>query len=365
VSVTIKGVTQNTTTGANGHFSLVFPTTTIPASATPYTIAYSYAGDSNLTPATNSATKLTVNLPPTITSAASTTFAVGASGSFTVTATGFPAPTFSESGTLPMGISFNSTTGVLSGTPAANTAGTYPITFTATNSAGTSAPQSFQLTITNNSALKISPSSVNFGRVYPFTIDLADVTLTNTGNTSIAITNINIASVPGGDSGDFFDLSLCPRTLAAGRSCIVGIILIPTGRYQVSLAATLVVTDSAAGSPQSVPLTATEINPEASLSSYELNFGTQKVKTTSGMKAITLSNPGNSPLSLGNLAINGDFAIAPGTTCTAGGTVAVSASCVINVTFTPTSKGTRAGTLRITDNALISPQVVFLSGMGD
>ena len=171
--------------------------------------------------------------------------------------------------------------------------------------------------------------------------------------------------MPGGDSGDFFDLSLCPRTLAAGRSCIIGLILIPTGRYQASLQATLVITDSAAGSPQSVPLTATEINPEALLSSYALNFGTQKAKTSSGAKTIMLTNPGNSSLSLENLAINGDFAIAPGTTCTARGTVAVSGSCIINVTFTPTAKGTRVGTLRIADNALVSPQVVILSGLGD
>jgi hypothetical protein len=61
---------------------------------------------------------------PTITSADSTTFTVGTAGSFTVTATGTPAPTFSETGNLPSGVTLNSTTGVLSGTPAAGTSGT-------------------------------------------------------------------------------------------------------------------------------------------------------------------------------------------------------------------------------------------------
>ncbi len=63
VSVTINGVTQTATIGANGAFSLVFPTATIPASATPYVITYSYAGDANLDPTSDSTTTLTVKSP--------------------------------------------------------------------------------------------------------------------------------------------------------------------------------------------------------------------------------------------------------------------------------------------------------------
>ena len=63
----------------------------------------------------------TVSVAPTITSASSTTFTVGTAGSFTVTATGTPTPTFSETGTLPSGVTFSSG-GVLSGTPAAGQA---------------------------------------------------------------------------------------------------------------------------------------------------------------------------------------------------------------------------------------------------
>jgi len=67
VSVTINGVTHTTTTGANGAFTLTFPTATIPASATPYTITYSYTGDANLKATSNSSTTLTVTaVTPTI-----------------------------------------------------------------------------------------------------------------------------------------------------------------------------------------------------------------------------------------------------------------------------------------------------------
>jgi hypothetical protein len=83
---------------------------------------------------------------PTITSVDNATFTEGTSGTFTVTADGDPAPTFSISGdALPSGITFNETTGVLSGTPDAGTNGTYSITITAGNGVSPDATQSFSL----------------------------------------------------------------------------------------------------------------------------------------------------------------------------------------------------------------------------
>lgn len=129
--------------------------------------------------------------------------------------------------------------------------------------------------------------------------------------------------------------------------------------------ATLTITDSAAGSPQSVPLAAQVINPQATLSTNSLTFPAQKVGTPSGAKSVTVTNTGNTPLTLGTLTISGNFALASGTTCSNGGTVAAGASCAINVTFTPTAKGTRTGSVKITDNALSSPRSISLSGTGD
>src|SRR6266478_2499075 len=67
------------------------------------------------------------NPAPAITSANSSGFAfiVGVAGTFTVTATGTPGPTLTETGALPNGLTFNAATGVLSGMPAAGTVGPY------------------------------------------------------------------------------------------------------------------------------------------------------------------------------------------------------------------------------------------------
>jgi hypothetical protein len=101
------------------------------------------AGAANKNSNTDSAT---IEVPLAITSASSTTFTVGTAGSFTVTATGNPTPTFSETGALPSGVTLSSA-GVLSGTPAAGAGGTYAITITAINGSSPNATQTFTLTV--------------------------------------------------------------------------------------------------------------------------------------------------------------------------------------------------------------------------
>ena len=103
----------------------------------------------------------TVSQAPAITNASNALFTVGTQGSFSVTDTGSPTPTLSESGNLPGGITFNTSTGVLSGTPAAGTGGTYNLTFTASNGVGTPATQNFTLTV--NNAVTQAPAITSAG----------------------------------------------------------------------------------------------------------------------------------------------------------------------------------------------------------
>ncbi len=79
---------------------------------------------------------------PVIATQDATTFEEGSKGHFTVTATGTPTPTIVETGKLPDGVTFAG--GVLAGV--ASTNGSFPILFTATNSAG-SFSQNFTLVV--------------------------------------------------------------------------------------------------------------------------------------------------------------------------------------------------------------------------
>lgn len=87
---------------------------------------------------------------PTITSRSSKTFRIGTSTAFTVRSKGDPTPSVTDAGGLPAGITFvdeGNGTADLSGTPAAGTEGTYPLTITASNGGQPDAVQHFTLTV--------------------------------------------------------------------------------------------------------------------------------------------------------------------------------------------------------------------------
>ncbi len=91
------------------------------------------------------------NIAPAITSAGSATFVEGIAGTFSVTATGSPAPTLiltgATGGTVPSWLTLNPQTGILSGTPTAGSSGTYALTITAGNGTLPDASQTFTLTV--------------------------------------------------------------------------------------------------------------------------------------------------------------------------------------------------------------------------
>ncbi len=112
---------------------------------------------------------LTVDAAPAFTSADTTTFTKGVEGSFTVTATGTPQPTITESGALPSGVRFED--GVLSGTPTET--GTYEVTFTASNGVGTEAVQRFTLEVLGLHVTTTSVPSLRKGVAYGYQLQAA------------------------------------------------------------------------------------------------------------------------------------------------------------------------------------------------
>ncbi|MCX6021496.1 MAG: RCC1 repeat-containing protein, partial [Chloroflexi bacterium] len=92
---------------------------------------------------------LAVNEAAVITSIAAARLTLGRLGAFPVTTWGYPLPTLTQTGTLPGGVAFTDNgngTASLSGTPAAGSAGTYPLTITAHNTSGSDAVQTLTLT---------------------------------------------------------------------------------------------------------------------------------------------------------------------------------------------------------------------------
>jgi hypothetical protein len=104
---------------------------------------------------------LTVNEAPAITSADNATFTITTANSFTVTVAGYPAPTATVTGSLPSGVTFNPSTRLLAGSPAAGTSGAYPLAFTATNGVGTPANQNFTLNVAKGGTTTTVSASPN------------------------------------------------------------------------------------------------------------------------------------------------------------------------------------------------------------
>ena len=124
---------------------------------------------------------------PSITSPNAATFVVGSAGSYSVTTTGYPAATITETGALPSGLTFTNKgdgTGTIAGTPASGTNGTYPVTIKATNSSGSTATLS--LTITVQAA---TGPAITSGAAAYFTVGQAGAfAVTATGAPTPAIT---------------------------------------------------------------------------------------------------------------------------------------------------------------------------------
>lgn len=151
---------------------------------------------------------LLVNAPPAITSANSANFILNAVSSFQVTATGTPAPTFSEVGALPTGITFSSS-GLLSGTP--TQAGSFPITITATNGNPPDATQAFTLSVV---ALSAYTQPFNTGHGWTFT----NVSSTGTFTGTVGQTTNCAAASPGANANQCISAANQGQFLAVGSS---------------------------------------------------------------------------------------------------------------------------------------------------
>jgi Bacterial Ig-like domain (group 3) len=102
-----------------------------------------------------------------------------------------------------------------------------------------------------------------------------------------------------------------------------------------------------------------------------LSFGAQLKSIASAAQLVTVSNTGNSSLTLTNIVITGtnpgDFSIDPTTTScmlTAGSTLNAGQSCKIGVLFKPAAIGARSANLVMLDNTVTNSNTVELAGTG-
>jgi len=183
--------------------------------------------------------------------------------------------------------------------------------------------------------------------------------LTNIGNAALTLSSVQAT---GSDAGDFTLTNHCGSSLAASAQCTLAITFAPSAHG--TRTASVVFTDNAAGSPQSLNMAGTGTAPGVSLSATTVTFGSQLIGTISPAQTVTVTNNGNAALGISSLVVTG---VNPGDfpeTTTCGSSVEAGRSCAISVTFAPTASGSRAATVTITDNVGDSSQIVSLTGTG-
>jgi HKD family nuclease len=234
----------------------------------------------------------------------------------------------------------------------------------------TNSPQSVTLNGTGvtaaTPAVTLSPTSVAFASQTVLTTSAATtVTVTNTGNATLTFTSIGLN---GANANNFTLSNSCPATLAPSAFCTLSVAFYP--QTAASFAASIILNDNAANSPQTVALSGTgtaTAAPAVTLSQTSVTFASQTAGTSSAATNVTLTNTGTATLSLSSIVLGGtnpaDFT--ESNNCPS--TLAAGAYCTLSVAFTPQAATGYSAMVTLTDNAGNVPnaqQGISLSGTG-
>jgi hypothetical protein len=202
----------------------------------------------------------------------------------------------------------------------------------------------------------LSPLAVTFGAQQIDTASSAQqIVLTNSGDQPLTLIAAEITS------GDFTVTNACGNSLSAHSSCAINVVFAP--KNVGLLAGVLTISDQYRS--QTVALSGFGLAPPGvSLAPFgTVEFPSTGVGIISAGQTVTLTNNVGTPLQIQSTAIAGDFAIVEGSS-TCGSSLGVNSACTMQVVFSPTAGGPRAGTLTVTDTAPNSPQVLSLNGAG-
>jgi FG-GAP-like repeat/Abnormal spindle-like microcephaly-assoc'd, ASPM-SPD-2-Hydin/Protein of unknown function (DUF1573) len=243
-------------------------------------------------------------------------------------------------------------------TPA--TGGTLSGSITITDNAANS-PQTVSLTGTGvPPTVTLSSTSLDFGSQPVSTTSVAQiVTVTNNGPGPLLVTGVTIG---GTNPFSFAQTNTCLGTTDFPGTCTISVTFTP--KKGGLLSAVISVADDAVQSPQTISVSGTGVLPTVTQSATSLTFADQDVGTTSAAQAVTITNTGAGPLTVSSVAISGTNAGDFAQTNNCKPSVAASASCTVNVTFSPKANGSRTATLTVNGNASSGPQTVSLTGTG-
>jgi len=296
---------------------------------------------------------------PTITTQPTNqTVTAGQTATFTVVA----------AGTAPLsyqwqknGVNIAGATAASYATPATTTSDSGS-TFAAAVSNTAGAVTSSAATLTVNPApapaIQVNPTSINFVNGVVGTNLSQVLIIKNTGTATLSIAQVT-------ETGSaFFTVSgfSLPLNVNAGQQTTITVAFLPTSVGTVS--GNISIVSNAPTSPTSVGLSGTGIAATLTLgiSPTSLSFGNVTTGTSSAAQNVTITNTGNSNVTISQINLSG-----AGYSMTGGSapvTLTPSQNLSLTIQFSPTAAGIVNGNILIVSNATGSPVTVSLSGTG-
>jgi len=205
------------------------------------------------------------------------------------------------------------------------------------------------------SALSLSPASINFGSAVTGVANTQTVFVGNPGTLPVTISALNISGTGFSTSG-----MTLPLTLGAGKTASFNVQFDPKSAGASTGSLSLV---SDASNPSSaIALSGAGVAPGLSLAvnPLNLNFGNVNVGSTAS-RTVTVTNTGNSNVVISSASLTGTNLSLSG-----GSAVTLSPSQSINLTvqYSPAAAASTTGSLAIVSNANGTPAVIPISGSG-
>jgi hypothetical protein len=365
-----------------GMSGLAVPMTLGPGQSTAFTVSFAPAGagsaSGNISVVSNAANSVStvalsgMGVQPQISSAPGSvsfgTVTVGQTSSQTVTLTNAGGAPLNITQLAGPGTGFSLTGLALPLTLAPGKSTAFTVSFTPTSGASSSSslmlvsnaptsPTTIPLSGAGSAqVLQLTPSTtaLSFGNQTLNASATQSVTLTNTGNSAVSISQVNVAG-----TGFSLNGSAPVVTLSAGQAASFSVTFTPTVAGNATGSASVIST--AANSPLSISLAGVGVQPQISVVPSSVSFGTVTVGQTNS-QTITLSNPGTA-----NLTVTQSAGPATGFGLTGLAlplTLAPGKSTAFTVSFTPTSGTNSSSSLTLVSNAPNSPTTIPLSGTG-
>jgi Abnormal spindle-like microcephaly-assoc'd, ASPM-SPD-2-Hydin len=221
---------------------------------------------------------------------------------------------------------------------------------------GTSTPATASLSGTGVAAtesISAAPSNVTFGNVNVGANSTQSITLTNTGNSSLTISNISVSGQDIQTTG-----VTTPMTLIAGQKTALGLTFSPRASENVSGNVTVT---TAEGSTTSISVGGSGVQGALTMTPSSVNFGSVTVGSN-GSQTIRLTNSGTAAVTISQVSVAGSAFADSGVSLPI--SLAAGQSNSFTVQYSPKSAGATSGSISIVSNAAQGTSTIALSGTG-